>query len=80
MTWEYDGYWAVVLGDHRSAADVIAEFDLAGATRVALDEWLGHAEAAAWSEGGEGGDYPPEWDAHHTTALADLVTASEAAS
>ncbi len=73
--WTFKGYWNTVLGATRTAADVVNEFDLTGDER-GLDEWLGTAEAAAWSAGGHRGDLPEEWSLHHTCALAELVAAA----
>lgn len=75
MTWDYEGYWNVVLGANRSPGDVIREFDLVA---QGLDEWLGHAESEAWSAGGEGGEMPAEWGTFHARALRELGAAVEA--
>jgi hypothetical protein len=75
QAWDFGGYWAVVLGDKRSAADVAIEFDLDTSDRRGLDEWLGHAEEAAWSEDHSheaGADLPEEWSEFHARALDAL--------
>jgi hypothetical protein len=71
-TWDYDGYWDVVLGAGRSAEDVVREFELDTTDSRGLDEWLGTAEAAAWQEGKLGGPIPEAWASHHVSALAEL--------
>jgi hypothetical protein len=72
--WTYDGYWAAVLGASRTAGEVVREFDLVGGDdgERGLDEWLGHSEAEAWSQGAEGGDLPEEWVGYHARALREL--------
>ncbi len=70
--WTYEGYWATVLGAHRDAATVVADFELTPSDRRGLDEWLGSAEVEAWRVGGEG-ELPDEWTDHHTRALAELA-------
>ena len=76
-TWTYEGYWNAVLGDKRSAAQVVAEFDLV-ADRHGLDEWLGHAEDAACSAGGLDpfGTEVEQWDPFHARALDELLAAA----
>lgn len=76
--WDYEGYWQTVLGADRTPTRVVAEFSLVAA---GLDEWLGTAEAEAWSAGGgRAADLPAEWTAHHARALRELQRAvSEAA-
>lgn len=76
MAWDYEGYWNVVLG-HRSAEQVVAEFELDPSDRRGLDEWLGEAEAEAWRVGGEGGAMPEEWGDFHARAL-DALCATKA--
>ena len=71
-TWTYEGYWNVVLGDKRDAARVVGEFQLDPTNRRGLDEWLGGAEATAWSEGGDEHDMPAEWRDFHGKALGEL--------
>jgi hypothetical protein len=68
-----------VLGAHRDASDVVNEFALT-ADKRALDEWLGEAEAAAWSAGAAGGELPDTWQAYHQRALTELLEAAEALS
>ena len=76
--WTYAGYRHAVLG-LGSADDLVREFALVE-TGAGLDEWLGHAEAEAWSQGGGGGDMPEEWTGYHARALGELRAAVEAAS
>lgn len=78
-TWDFEGYWNVVLGERRSAAQVVAEFDLT-ADRRGLDGWLGHAEDAACTAGGldTDGDEVAQWDPHHARALDELLAAAGA--
>ena len=64
MSWTYEQYWNVVLGENRSATDVVWEFDLRPSNRRGLDEWLGHAEAEAWRVRGKGGEIPRVWAEH----------------
>lgn len=71
--WDFEGYWNVVLGANRSAANVVREFGLIPATRHGLDEWLGTAEAEALAMGGVS-EIPAEWSAHHARAL-DMLCA-----
>jgi hypothetical protein len=78
-TWTYEGYWNTVLGADRDAATVAREFALDTSDSGGLDEWLGHAESAAWIEGAEGRDgapHPTEWAGFHARALAELVAVS----
>lgn len=78
--WTYEGYWNTVLGAHSDAARIVAEYDLAGATKRGLDEWLGGAESDAWAESGRKHDErPASWRGFHRRALAELVEAAEAA-
>jgi len=71
---DYEGYWNTVIGDRRTAESTVAEFDLAGGSRRDLDEWLGEAEMAAWTAGGNASeDFPTEqWGGHHAQAIAEL--------
>lgn len=80
-TQEYESYWNAVLGEKRSPARVIAEFDLDPADRRGLDEWLGRSEEeairagnldreatlAAWGDGG--------YHSCHERALRELEAA-----
>ena len=61
---------------------MVAEYALDPADRRGLDDWLGHAEAAAWAAGAEGGDgalMPVEWEGFHVAALDDLCSVAEVA-
>ncbi len=69
--WDFEGYWNTVLSPTMNAARIIAEYDLVPSGD--LDEWLGSAEQAAWSAGGQGGDVPDSWAAHRKVALAPLT-------
>ncbi|GMV18390.1 MAG: hypothetical protein AMXMBFR56_66140 [Polyangiaceae bacterium] len=73
--WDYEGYWNVVLGADRTAADVVREFALNVDDRPGLDEWLGHAEVESWRVGGTGGELPAEWAGFHRRALEELLGA-----
>ncbi len=73
----YSAYWSAVF-DVRCAETVLKEFDLLASDHLALDLWIGHAEADAWDEVGEG-DIPDEWSAFHARALEELSDASKAA-
>lgn len=73
--WGYDEYWAMVLGENRSAIDVVNEFEL---VEKGLDEWLGLAEAEAWAMW-QSGDMPVEWVGFHVSALGDLREAARVA-
>lgn len=70
-TWTFEGYWNTVLGTG-TAAQVVREHELVAA---GLDEWLGTAEAEAWSAGGRGGPLPDEWSSFHARALTALQAA-----
>lgn len=74
QTWTYDGYWAVVIGGHRDASDVVNEFELIGGPPHDIDEWLGTAEEAARVEG-ELDATPEEWSGFYRRALEELKTA-----
>ena len=67
--WTYAGYWYAVLGVG-SAGDVCREHDLHDSP--GLDEWLGHAEEAAWSAGKSADAMPEIWHTFHDQALAEL--------
>lgn len=74
----YSEYWQVVLGA-RTAAQVVAEFDLTGGTRRGLSEWLGTAEEEAI----RACHLPREetldaWARHHERAVTDLDLAGSA--
>jgi len=73
--WSYEGYWNAVLGDRRSAEQVVAEFELVG---EGLDEWLGTAEAEAARVGGLR-ELPDEWSDFHAQALEELEEVIDAA-
>jgi hypothetical protein len=68
-TWDYEGYWNVVLGANRDADSVVEEF---GLVDTGLDEWLRKAESEAWRHGGDGCSMPPEWAGFHDCALKEL--------
>jgi hypothetical protein len=70
QVWTYEGYWAVVLGANRTPAEVVSALRLAAGDDV--EHRLRLAEVAAWREGRDGDELPPDWAAHHTTALAAL--------
>jgi len=73
--WTFEGYWNVVLGDCRSAKDVVREFALDPSDRCGLDEWLGFAEAESWvigRLGGPGSRVPGTWGDFHERALDAL--------
>lgn len=71
QTWDFEGYWNVVLGANRSAADVVRDFDLDPSDERGLDEWLGHSEEAALGEARQT-DIPETWEAFHARALDAL--------
>jgi hypothetical protein len=73
--WTWCGYWNLVLGASRDAADVVREFELDPTDRPGLDAWLGEAEAEAWREGNLGGPIPSSWTTYHARAL-DVLGAS----
>lgn len=75
MTWTYEGYWNAVLGAHRTAMDVVRDFEISIGDARGLDDWLGRAEAEAWSRG-RNGEMPPEWAQHHAQALDELQAAA----
>lgn len=83
MTWTYEGYWNAVLGAHRTAADVVRDFEVSISEARGLDDWLGRAEAEAWSQGGCAApvgarEMPVEWADHHARAIVELrATAAE---
>lgn len=73
--WDFEGYWNVVLGAHRSAEDVVREFELNPSDRRGIDEWLDTAEAEALAMGGllkAGTEAPGGWDDFHLRALDKL--------
>jgi hypothetical protein len=67
----YETYWRAVMGDDRSAEDVVWDFDLVG-DKASLDEWLGEAEAEARLQGL---DDDGAIARHHARALAELLAA-----
>ena len=70
--WSYEDYWSGVLGAHRTAEEVVHEFELVA---DGLDEWLGNAESESWSFL-QRGDLPAEWGPLHARALAELTEAA----
>lgn len=84
----FERYWAIVLGE-LDAAGVVDDCALVDALsvgsgapgdRIELDEWLGVAEAAAWTDEARlSGPVPDEWTAHHVKALDMLCAAVEKA-
>jgi hypothetical protein len=74
MKWTYEGYWSAVFGK-RNAEDVAHEYDVTP-NRIAIDLWLGEAEAEAWRIGGEGKKMPPVWADHHVDAVNELKHAA----
>jgi hypothetical protein len=77
-TWTYEGYWNIVLGPYRSAAQVIREFDLLSASERKVDEWLGIAESEAWAMGGLDGNMKTVWAPFHAQTLVKLLEAQGA--
>jgi hypothetical protein len=74
--WTYDDYWATVLGPNSDAGGIVRAFDLVPS---GLDEWLGYAEAEAWSADGHRGEpIPEQWAGFHARALGELSEAAEA--
>ena len=74
--WDYEGYWAAVLGPNRSASDVVREFELTlSRGRRDVDEWLGRAEAEALSIGRLGTSDAEQFSAFHERALEALERA-----
>lgn len=81
MNWTYEGYWNAVLGAHRTAADVVRDFEVSISETRGLDDWLGRAEAEAWAHGGcaaplGAGEMPAEWAQHHAQALGEIEAAA----
>jgi hypothetical protein len=86
--WTYEGYWNVVLGDCRTAAQVVSEFALEGANEASLNEWLIQAEREAWRAGVEYSAYRPNkgqewsdnvlepWALFHARAMLALLAVS----
>ena len=73
--WTYEGYRNTVLG-FAGAEQLADEFGI-DTNRQGLDEWLGHAEVAAWQAGGHSvaEPLPQEWAGHHLRALNELSQA-----
>ena len=72
MAWTYEGYWKAIFG-HRNVRQVVAEFDLDGRNRVALDEWLSQAEVDAVLQEGIDLNCIFGWDDFHARALTELL-------
>jgi len=70
--WTWCGYWNLVLGASRDAADVVREFELDPSDRRELDVWLAEAALEAWREGNLGGPIPASWAGYHARALDEL--------
>lgn len=78
IDWTFEGYWNTVLGADRSAADVVAEYDLEGGNRPSLSEWLSTAESEAWQLGRLGASQGAAWGRFHEPALDALCDAASA--
>lgn len=70
--WDYDGYWNVVIGPNKTAADVVDEFDLDPNDSSFMESWLHDVEVEACLAG----NYkimPEEWEAFRERALNELA-------
>ena len=72
LTYTYDDYWCLVVGEERTAADAVYEFELDPTDRGSIDGWLGLCEVESWANGEQGGPIPASWVEYHQRALDEL--------